>query len=113
MLNQEETKQAIRNMRNRTLQLDREGDYWSEDEKELLAKLFCEGVGISEMSLILQRTERAIAQQIEKMDLYGRQRYPQRRKTPRKDSGCLCDVCTAADDVCPRMQNCPSDKEDI
>ena len=38
--------------------------------------MFLEGVGITEMAVILQRSETAIIQQIEKMNLYDRKLYP-------------------------------------
>ena len=69
-------EEAIKNMRNRGIRLGREGDIWSQDEKDRLEELFYEGVGISEIAIRLQRTEPAVIQQIEKMDLYQRKSYP-------------------------------------
>ena len=54
-------------MRNRTVRMDREGDYWTEEEKVQLVKLFREGEVITAIAIRLQRTEPAIMQQIEKM----------------------------------------------
>lgn len=66
--------ESIINLRNRTIRLDREGDCWTDDEKEILRQKFYNGDGITEMALALQRTESAIMQQIESQDLYGRKK---------------------------------------
>ncbi len=58
--------EAVTSMRNRTVRMDREGDYWTEEEKEQLVKLFRQGEGITAIAIRLQRTEPAIMQQIEK-----------------------------------------------
>ena len=58
--------EAVTSMRNHTVRMDREGDYWTEEEKEQLVKLFREGEGITAIAIRLQRTEPAIMQQIEK-----------------------------------------------
>ena len=49
-------------------------------------------VGITEMADHLQRTEPAVMQQIEKMDLYHRKDNPKRRRK-KKQARCLCDRC--------------------
>ena len=59
-----EIYEAVTSMRNRTVRMDREGDYWTEEEKEQLVKLFREGEGITAIAIRLQRTEPAIMQQI-------------------------------------------------
>lgn len=97
----DDIKRATKNLRNRTTRLEREGDYWSDNEREQLTELFVEGVGISEMAIELQRTEPAVFQQIEKMDLYGRKDHPKRRKyKPR--CGCLCSNCRDDYESCPK-----------
>lgn len=62
----------INNMRARTVRLDRAGDTWEPKETEALIKKFREGEGITAMALIFNRSESAIMQQIEALDLYGR-----------------------------------------
>ena len=64
-----EYKEAVKNMRNRTTRMDREGDYWTDDEKRELERLFNQQVDVTEIAVRLQRTEPAIMQQIEKLDL--------------------------------------------
>lgn len=76
--------ETVTSMRNRTVRMDREGDYWTDEEKEQLVKLFREGEGITAIAIKLQRTEPAIMQQIEKMDLYRRKEVPVRRKSEPK-----------------------------
>ena len=62
-------------------------------EKDQLVWMFNEGVGITEIAVQLQRTEPAVYQQIEKLDLYQRKENPQRRKNPVQPSDCLCSLC--------------------
>ena len=71
-----EIYKAVTSMCNRAVRMDREGDYWIEEEKEQLVKLFRQGEGITAIAIRLQRTEPAIMQQIEKMDLYRRKEVP-------------------------------------
>lgn len=89
--NETERNSRIQAMRQRTSQLEREGTYWTDDDKERLRSLFFENVGITDIALILQRTEVAIAQQIQLMNLYEKVR---RTSVQKKQEGCLCKKCT-------------------
>ena len=88
----ENNTEMIKSLRNRTVRLEHEGDYWTADENERLKSMFSDNIGISEISLTLQRTEPAVMQQIEKMDLYGRKANPKRRKKNKKGR-CPCEKC--------------------
>lgn len=69
-----EFTESVMNMRKRTVRLDREGDYWTDKEKEMLLNKFREGEGITAMALAFQRTEAAVMKQIEEQDLFGRKK---------------------------------------
>ena len=69
------------------------------------------GVGITEIALELGRTEPAVYQQIEKMDLYGRKQNPQRQRNGKKPPECLCDRCMADPALCPLRIQCGVVKE--
>lgn len=99
--------ESVKNMRNRTVRLDREGDYWTADEKETLVRKFNEGDGITAMALELQRTESAVIQQIEAMDLFGRKK---KHSAPRQPC-CLCANCKLDPALCPRQGQCPKRQE--
>lgn len=101
----------VQAMRQRKLHLDNEGEYWSEHEKERLRLYFNRGEGITEMAILLCRSEPAIMQQIEKMDLYGRKTNPQRRKGAKRPS-CLCSVCQLPETLCSNFRNCASCPEE-
>ena len=58
-------------LRSRTIRPVREGAYWEKEEIELLEEMFNSGAGITEIALVLERSEPAVVQQIEKLDLYG------------------------------------------
>lgn len=94
-------QEAIKSMRNRGARLEREGDFWTQDERDRLKTLFDEGIGISEIAIRLQRTEPAVFQQSEKLDLYERKSYPKRRRHSAKKGSCLCRQCTADSRICP------------
>lgn len=95
---------SVRNLRNHVGQLEREGDYWSDEERERLKAMFDGGVGITEISIRLQRTEPAVFQQIEKLDLYQRKAWPRRRKGASKTCECHCAACEVDPKDCPRNQ---------
>ena len=111
MMNQDEFREAVINMRRSPALLERRGDYWSEEDKENLSKMFLEGVGITEMAVILQRSETAIIQQIEKMNLYDRRLYPARQKNCSEQSKCLCGTCMADPALCPLRSGCRCSRE--
>lgn len=89
----EDRRQIIINLRNRTTRLEREGDFWTEEERCQLRHMFETGVGLSDMCVQLQRTEPAVFQQIEKMDLYHRKDKPTRTRSAPKPLACHCDNC--------------------
>ena len=90
-------------MRKRTVRLDRAGDYWTESERNELRKKFDEGEGITAMALEFQRSESAIIQQIEQMDLFGRKK----KNTVPKEPRCLCANCKLDPALCPHRDKCP------
>ena len=100
-MNEHGLEETIKSMRNRNRRLDREGDYWSQAEKDRLHNLFDEGIGLSEIAIRLQRTEPAVFQQIEKMDLYPQKSYPQHRNSSTQSGSCLCHQSTADRIICP------------
>ncbi|MEE1327555.1 MAG: hypothetical protein UHS47_03315 [Oscillospiraceae bacterium] len=100
--------ESVKNMRNRTVRLDREGDYWTAEERESLAQKFHDGVGITAIALELQRTESAVIQQIEAMDLFGRKKKTSSPKQPR----CLCSSCQLDPALCPHRERCPKLQEE-
>ena len=102
-----EYTESVKNMRTRTVRLDREGDFWTEDERETLIQKFREGEGITAMALEFQRTESAIIQQIEALDLFGRKKKHPAQKPP----CCLCANCKLDPALCPRQGQCPKLRE--
>ena len=94
--------EAVKGLRHRTNKFEREGAYWTKEDKSSLARMFHEGVGVTTMAIYLQRTEPAVFQQIEKQDLYGRKDYPQRQQTPYSVCRCRCTKCQLSVAKCPR-----------
>lgn len=104
MMSPEIEREMIRRHRNGTIRFDREGEVWRDDEKRKVKIMFEEGYGISEIAIDVGRTEPAVMQQIEKMDLYQRALNPKRHKSPPKAPICLCDSCSLDPSACPRCE---------
>ena len=98
----ETTRETVQNMRRRTVRLERDGTYWEPEEIDSLIQEFAQGTGITEIALLLRRTERAVVQQIEKRNLYQGQRGRSRKKPAENSCGkCLCEFCSAPPEACP------------
>lgn len=80
---------AIGRMRNNAIPIERNGDYWSKEECEKVAELFYQNYGITEIALNMQRTERAIYQQIIKQELFE----AKNRKCQERKVKCICSKC--------------------
>ena len=103
--------EGVINMRRRTVGLDREGDYWTDEEKQKLVQKFMEGEGITAIALELQRSEPAIFQMIEKLDLFNRKNQPQRRKSLPNPPVCLCENCRVDPACCPNCKHYMAEPE--
>lgn len=104
MMSPEIEREMIRRHRNGTIRFDREGEFWRDDEKLKVKMMFEEGYGISEIAIDVGRTEPAVMQQIEKMDLYQRAQNPKRHRAPPKAPVCLCSTCSLSPSLCPRCE---------
>lgn len=103
-------QQSLRELRSHRKLPEREGEYWSDEEREDLSRKFNEGAGISEIAVALRRSEPAIMQQIEKLDLFDRKENPRRQRVARQ-LNCLCDRCMADPALCPLRMQCGVVKE--
>ena len=90
MSNKSNRKELLRAIRGTEVMPARNGEYWRDDERNQLKKLYNEGVGISEIALMLQRSENSIIQQLTYLEVL---RAPKPRKSYRKKPKCLCFKC--------------------
>ena len=102
MINEEEFRQSVLIMRSKGEKLDREGEYWSDEERGFLQSLFDSGTGITAIAIILQRTELAVIQQAQLMDLFTPP-HKKRKYSPRQPK-CLCCNCKLDPALCPYKQ---------
>lgn len=102
---------AVKNMRRRTIKLDREGDHWTAEDDEQIDRMFHAGEGITNMAIQLQRTEPAILQRIEKLDLYQRRENPRRRVFNKEPSECLFQRRCCDSASCPLYKDCKGRQE--
>ena len=113
MITNQEYLETIKSMRNRTARLEREGDYWTKEEREKLTRLFDNGVGLTDIAIQLQRTEPAVYQQAEKLDLYHRKQYPARQRSNASVPACLCERCQLDAASCSHRMDCMKNREGI
>ena len=107
MYNDNET---VRSLRTRISRPERDNEYWTEEERQQLEEAFYAGEGITEIALRHKRSELAVVQQIEKMDLYERKVYPRRKKSE-KSPVCLCVVFQVPEGLCPLEKHCARKNE--
>ena len=103
-------QQSLRELRSHRKLPEREGEYWSDEEREDLSRKFNEGAGISEIAVALHRSEPAIMQQIEKLDLFDRKENPRRQRAARQ-LNCLCGRCENDPALCPFREKKKKKKE--
>ena len=101
-INEDQFRQSVIIMRNKGDKMDREGEFWSEEERQYLQSLFDNGTGITAIALLLQRTEMAVIQQAMSMDLFTPPR--KKRKSGPRQPKCLCCNCKLDPAFCPRNQ---------
>ena len=100
--NGKELQEVIKNIRSGSMQLGREGSYRSDADTEKLKSLFFAGLGITAIALDLQRTDSAVYQQIEKLNLFRRGAYSKQPMSPDASGGkCRCRECTCDSIACP------------
>ena len=102
MINEEEFRMSVMLMRNKDEKMDREGEYWTDEERCYLQQLFDSGTGLTLIAMLLQRTELAVIQQAQLMDLFTPP-HKKRKYNPRQPK-CLCCNCKLDPAFCPRRQ---------
>ena len=93
--------EEIKTMRRVGHYMPHDGWYWSENDVEKLKMEFSDGTGISQIAVELQKSELAVMQEIEKLDLYERKDFPKRHRRPRASKGYDCHYCNGDCDNCP------------
>lgn len=69
-MNREMDVEYLKKIRDGEIELARDGEKWTTTEKKLLIDAFAEGKGISAIALDLERSERAVVQQLTLMNCY-------------------------------------------
>ena len=98
-----ELQEQLKQIRQCPETLERTGEYWSKDDREILRQLYREGRGISEIAVMLQRSEFAVMMQLADM---GEIRRSKRTRALKKGK-CLCENCCRG----PEHPDCPRCKE--
>lgn len=95
--NFDNSRELLKAIREGKIPSERSREYWQEDEREELARLHSDGVGISQIALYLQRSESAVVQQLAAMGLLTPPGN-ERQKTSSAPK-CRCPKCKTLD--CP------------
>lgn len=113
-MNANEIKDKTIQMRNGKIKMLRDGEYWSEDDREVLRREYGNGTSINEIAIMLQRSESAIYQQIERLGLCKRNPFSARKKQGgAADCTCLCRNCKCDRSLCPRCKVYQAVLEDV
>ena len=85
------TNNEIREMRIQTNWMDNEGKAWAEESLTLLPKMYLNGIGITEMAYTLKRSEMAVIQKINVMELNTLTKKTRMKKDKKVE--CKCNEC--------------------
>lgn len=94
--------------------LDNDGQFWSEKNRKLLEEYFLNGIGITQIAILMKRSEPAIVQQLIRQGLFNNETKKRNRVKgcPKK---CICEKCENYE-VCPyspKNRNTESGKEAV
>lgn len=104
-MSDEEIKQVTIQMRNGDRRMSREGEYWTDEDKDILNRAYKNGVSITEIALMLERSESAIYQKVEQLKLCSRNPFSMRKRARKKEEDqCLCETCQCDRALCPLCQ---------
>lgn len=109
MISEKEFNQAVINMRTKTCKLEREGEYWTPEEREQLVEMFHEGIGMTKIAVILQRTEVAAMEQAKLLGLYPA--FAPKKRSAKRHLRCLCPDCKKDPSFCPHCKAYPETQE--
>lgn len=112
-MNTKMQKAMLRDVRSGQTKLMYEGHNWTPAAEDLLIKRYNQGVGISQISLELHRTEQAVFQKIHQLGLYSLEGNFRKRTRLPKDHSCLCKHCQAPRELCQRCQAFSETTEDL
>lgn len=98
----DEMHQKITKLRNIPFSAEKRRDYWNEPEIKKLKSLYEDGIGISEIALIMERTENSIISMIYRQGLcrsvYNKSSKENESSKPEEKtldcSKCLCPDCS-------------------
>lgn len=86
-------------MRLRGEGLDKDGQFWSKEDRQKLVNNFYAGIGVTTMAQEFQRSERAIVQQLIAEDCYDNT-IKRRNHCVKRSKKCLCGQCESCE-TCP------------
>lgn len=111
-MSEQEIRDKTAAMRTGQLKMKREGEYWTDEERKELKIRFLAGVPTNEIAIELERSESAVYQQIEQLQLFVKKsRAPKKAVPAPKEPVCLCSVCTLDRAQCSRCEHYSAQQE--
>lgn len=105
-MNTQEMRDKTAAIRTGKLKMKREGEYWTKADREILKSRFLAGYPMCEIAIELERSEPAVYQQAEQMQLFVKKsRVPKKSCPAAQEPVCLCSVCTLDRSHCPRCEH--------
>lgn len=105
-MREQEIRDKTAAMRTGQLKMKREGEYWTETDREILKSRFLAGHPMCEIAIELERSETAVYQQAEQMQLFVKKSRAPKKSCPAAQAPvCLCSVCALDRAFCPRCEH--------
>ena len=87
-----------------------ENKKWKKKDINLLVNKYVNGIGISELAVILERSEEAINQEITNLRINETAKNHRSRRSKASEIKCLCNICKVKDSngriYCPYLSEC-------
>ena len=98
--------ETIRGMRAGIIKPEHENWFWSDFDNELLITNYNNGIGISELAVLLNRSEQAIYQRLRALGFFDI--YCKHRRREKKEEKCLCGAnCLCSECILRKTEYCP------
>lgn len=100
------TRDTLIAMRTRGEGIEKDGQYWTEEDRNLLIEGHADGMGISELAILLSRSESAVIQQMYRERLMVTPETKKRNRKPKPELP-SCEICELKDECVKLREKCP------
>lgn len=86
--------------------MEKDGQYWTEEDRKILSESIREGMGISASAILLSRSESAVVQQMYRDGLMKTPETKKRNRSP-KTEPFVCKTCECKEECENLRKKCP------